>query len=229
MRRFIARWFRRLFLCYPENEYAELPDGRCRDALMPSSDEEAGAVAKTLYFPESLTFGAATAAYQIEGGVGDTNWSRWEDLKVREVDGGETVADGIGAGVACDSWNRFEDDLQVITALGLKCYRFSVEWSRVEPVEGRFDEAAIERYASWCKALRSNGVEPMVTLHHFTEPGWFSDKGGWEVGANVECFARFARHLVARLAPHCSTWCTLNEPWSAARIARVTLSLKDDL
>ena len=76
-------------------------------------------------------------------------------------------------------------------ALGLRMFRFSVDWSRVEPTEGVFDETAIERYATWCKLLRAAGIQPMITLHHFSEPSWFDEKGGWEKRANVQCFARF--------------------------------------
>lgn len=179
----LIAWLRHLFFLSPKCAVVSLPDGKLRDVLL-HSEEEARAIAQKLHFPKSFAFGAATAAYQIEGGIGDTNWSRWERQKIRTSDGGETVANGEHAGDACDSWNRFEDDFRVIRELGLKCYRFSIEWSRVEPVEGRYKEDVvsppptklwafpsnlsvslndptwqIERYALWCKRLRMEGVE----------------------------------------------------------------------
>jgi len=108
-------------------------------------------------------------------------------------------------------WNRFEEDIPRIKQLGLRMFRFSVEWSRVEPKEGKFDEAAIERYAHWCRLLREAGIEPMITLHHFTDPIWFDAKGSWELRSNVACFTRFAEYVAGRLAPLCSYWCTMNE------------------
>lgn len=138
----LLRWLQRVLIAYPECAFIELPDGRRQDVLLASSAEEAESTAAKLSFPESFTFGAATAAYQIEGGIGDTNWRRWEELKVRS-DGEPTIADGQSAGAACDSWNRFDEDLRIIRELGLKRYRFSVEWSRVEPVEGQLDEAVV--------------------------------------------------------------------------------------
>jgi beta-glucosidase len=95
--------------------------------------------------------------------------------------------------------------------LGLRMHRFSVDWSRVEPVEGKFDEEAIERYVSWCKMLTKEGIEPMITLHHFNEPVWFDERGGWEDASSVESFLRFVEFATSRLAPHCQHWCTLNE------------------
>jgi beta-glucosidase len=158
----------------------------------------------------TFKFGSATAAYQVEGGLHDCNWSMWEERKTRP-DGGATVDGHARAGLACDHWNKFEADLECMKQLGIRMYRFSVEWSRVEPREGAFDEAAMERYVSWCRLLRGAGIEPMVTLHHFTEPAWFVAKGGWEKRANVDCFAKFAEFAVTRLAQHCSHWTTINE------------------
>ena len=144
--------------------------------------------------------------------MGDSNWTRWEDQKTRS-DGGPTVKKGERAGRASDVWNRFLDtDLPLIKQLGLTMFRFSIEWSRVEPRQGHFDEAALRRYVSWCVALREAGIEPVVTLHHFTEPGWFCDLGGWEAADAHAHFGAFVEHVAPALAPHCSYFCTLNEP-----------------
>ena len=188
------------------------PNGKQHDPLFTSRVESAVAKAAELNFPPDFIFGSATSAYQVEGGIVDTNWNRWEAQKTRK-DGGETIKCGEVAGTACDMWNLFETvDLPLIKQLGLGSFRFSIEWSRVEPTEGNFDEAALSRYVSWCRKLREAGVEPCVTLLHFTEPGWFVDKGGWEKRANVPCFVKFCNFVIERLAPHCSQWCTLNEP-----------------
>lgn len=187
-------------------------DGLQHDPLLAPTKEEAIAEACKLRFPANFIFSSATSAYQVEGGIVDTNWNRWEEQKTRK-DGQETIKRGERAGRACDMWNMFETvDLTLIQELGLGSFRFSVEWSRVEPTEGQYDEAALDRYESWCKKLRAAGIEPCVTLLHFTEPGWFIDKGGWEERKNVPNFVSFCEVVVKRLAPHCSMWCTLNEP-----------------
>ena len=196
-------------------DYVYDSEGKCRDALLPATEEEANEVV-SLEFPPGFRFGAATSAYQVEGGIVDTNWNRWEEMRVRP-DGKETVrpnADGtVGAGKATDMWNLFESvDLPIIKQLGLTTFRFSVEWSRVQPERYVFDHAAVGRYARWCRLLRAEGIEPMVTLLHFTEPGWFEDLGGWESPHAADCFGEFARFAAPHLEPHCSLWCTLNEP-----------------
>ena len=186
-----------------------------RDDLMPETESEARGVC-LLEWPAGFHFGTATSAYQVEGGISDTNWNRWEAMRVRS-DGKETIRGGVGAGRATDMWNLFESvDLPLIKRLGLTMFRFSIEWSRIEPRQGEFDDDALERYARWCRLLRAEGIEPMVTLLHFTEPGWFVDLGGWEDGASVEAFGAFARYVVPRLAPFCAYWCTLNEPVGCA-------------
>ena len=191
-------------------------DGSQSDPLLVATTEEAVAAAAALRFPPGFIFGSATSAYQVEGGIVDTNWNRWEQQKTKRG-GGETIRNGEEAGRACDMWNLFEDvDLPLIEKLGLGSFRFSIEWSRVEPTEGVFDDAALARYERWCTLLRARGIEPCVTLLHFTEPGWFVDQGGWEEKRNVPLFVRFCERVVRRLSPFCSMWCTLNEPVGCA-------------
>ena len=191
-------------------------DGTQSDPLLVRTTEEAVAAAMELQFPPGFIFSSATSAYQVEGGIVDTNWNRWEQQKTKRC-GGQTIRDGDEAGRACDMWNLFEDvDLPLIEKLGLNSFRFSIEWSRVEPTEGEFDDAALARYERWCRLLRARGIEPCVTLLHFTEPGWFVDQGGWEEKRNVNFFVRFCERVVRRLSPHCSMWCTLNEPVGCA-------------
>ena len=188
--------------------YTSLPvkhiasSGKLTDALMPDTPEEALEQAKHLGLPQDFLIGAATAAYQVEGGLHNCTWSDWE----KSGKNGDHFA-----GKACDGWNRFPQDVLKAKALGLRMLRFSVEWSRVEPTEGTFDDAALDRYSEWCTLMLVNNIQPMVTLHHFSEPSWFDAKGGWEKRENVACFVRFVKVVTSRLAPICSHWCTINE------------------
>jgi beta-glucosidase len=161
-------------------------------------------------FPAGFRFGAATAAHQVEGGTSGNNWTRWED-HVRP-DGRPGILTGERAGQASDHWERFDDDVELMVALGLDTYRFSLEWSRLEPSPGRFDDDALHRYRSWCRTLRAARITPMVTLHHFTEPLWLTDRGGFEDRRAAAAFERFAEHVVPALADQVDLWITVNEP-----------------
>ena len=163
-----------------------------------------------LEFPPGFRFGAATSAHQVEGGTTNNNWARFE-RHVRP-DGRPAISGDQRCGQAADHWERFPDDVELMAQLGLDGYRFSLEWSRIEPAEGRFDDAALERYRSWCVLLRAAGIAPMITLHHFTEPLWITDRGGFEDAGTVAAFARFVEHVVPALADVCDWWVTINEP-----------------
>jgi beta-glucosidase len=160
-----------------------------------------------LDFPQGFRFGAATSAHQVEGGTHNT-WTRWE----ARPDGRGEVVTGDRRGRAADHWNRFEDDLELMCSLGIDTYRFSIEWSRLEPSEGVFDDAALDRYRSWCRMLRAAGIAPMITLHHFAEPVWFAERGGFEARESVDAFVRFVEHVAPALADVCDRWVTINEP-----------------
>lgn len=156
-----------------------------------------------LKFPEKLIFGAATSAYQIEGAV-DNDWVAWERaqrLKVKDV----YCGDGI------DHLSRWREDLGLLFELGAQAYRYSVEWSRIEPRPGEFDDDALWHYVRIAEALRARGVLPVVTLHHFTHPRWFHEKTPWESPASVDAFARFARRVVSAIGA-VPAYVTLNEP-----------------
>ena len=150
-------------------------------------------------------WGVATSAYQIEGGITGNDWSEWERLP-GNVRGGEC------SGAACDSWDRWERDLDRIHGLGLNAYRFSLEWSRVEPEEGRFDDASLARYRAMLGGCRDRGITPVLTLHHFTNPRWFAARGGWEDRANLPLFERYARVAGERFGDLVDLWVTINEP-----------------
>lgn len=155
-------------------------------------------------FPEGFRWGTATAAHQIEGGNTNNDWWAWEHAA------GSGVAEPSGD--ACDSWHRWPDDVALVASLGLDHYRFSLEWSRVEPAPGEYSIAALDHYRRVCDSLRERGVEPVVTLHHFTNPVWLADRGGWEKGEAVDRFAEFCHRSVAALAGSVGRVCTLNEP-----------------
>jgi beta-glucosidase len=155
-------------------------------------------------FPDGFTWGTATAAHQVEGGNTNNDWWEFEHMS------GSGCADSSGD--ACDSWNRWPDDADLVAELGLDNYRFSVEWSRIEPAEGEISRAALEHYRRQCEGLRARGIDPVVTFHHFTTPRWLVAQGGWESEAAVAYFGRFCRVVAEELGDVMSRACTVNEP-----------------
>ena len=155
-------------------------------------------------WPVGFLWGVATAAHQIEGG--NTNdWSRFEEEPGR-------IAGGDRSGPAVDSWNRMAEDVMLLSSLKANAYRFSIEWSRLEPTEGTWDEAAWARYGELVTRLRDARIVPMVTLLHFSLPRWLADRGGATAKDFPERFARFAAEAANRLGPRVDLWCTINEP-----------------
>jgi beta-glucosidase len=157
-----------------------------------------------LQFPPGFRWGCATAAHQVEGGNTNNDWHAWE--AAGNVFGGQT------AGKACDWWTSAEADLKTASAMGQNAHRMSVEWSRIEPREGVWDTAAIDRYRTLLQCMRDHNLEPMVTLHHFTTPVWLTDRGGWENPSIIPFFERFAEKMAHALGEYCDMWITLNEP-----------------
>ena len=155
-------------------------------------------------FPDGFVWGTATAAHQIEGGNWNNDWWAWEHAP------GTPCAEPSGD--ACDSWNRADDDVALVADMGLGSYRFSVEWSRIEPEEGEWSHAAVDHYRRLCDALRAQGIDPTVTFHHFTTPRWVSARGGWEDPATAERFAAFCHRLAGELGDGMARACTINEP-----------------
>ncbi len=155
-------------------------------------------------FPEDFTWGTATAAHQIEGGNTNNDWWAFEH------DPHSGVAEPSGD--ACDSYHRWQEDADLVAELGFDTYRFSLEWSRIEPADGEFSNAALDHYARICEGLRERGVEPVVTFHHFTTPHWLAEHGGWEVPETAERFAAYVERAAARLDGLMARACTINEP-----------------
>ena len=159
----------------------------------------------TFHFPADFKWGVATAAHQVEGHNVGNDWWVWEQQEGR-------IQRGDSSGLACDWWQHAEADFDHAAALGVNALRLSIEWSRVEPQPGNFDEDALGRYVEMLRGLQGRGIDPMVTLHHFTNPRWLAEQGGWERKETVDLFARFVERVVEALAPHCHLWCTINEP-----------------
>lgn len=155
-------------------------------------------------FPEGFTWGVATAAHQIEGGNVNNDWWAFEHAS------GSACSEPSGD--ACDSWERWQEDVELVAGLGLDNYRFSVEWSRIEPADGEVSHAALAHYRRLCESLRTRGIEPVVTFHHFTTPRWLTDQGGWESGVAVERFGQFCTVVADGLGDVMSRACTINEP-----------------
>ena len=149
-------------------------------------------------------WGVATAAHQIEGG--NVNSDYW----VMEHVSGTYFKEPSGD--ACDSFNRWREDLALVKSAGLNCYRFSVEWARIEPEPGEFSDAALAYYRRICVECREAGITPVVTLHHFTSPRWVAAMGGWEDFAVVDRYVRFVEKTARALAGTADWFCTMNEP-----------------
>jgi beta-glucosidase len=155
-------------------------------------------------FPDGFEWGAATAAHQIEGGNWNNDWWLWEHTP--------GSAPTEPSGDACDSWNRWPEDVAFARGLGLGSYRFSVEWSRIEPEEGEWSAAAVDHYLALGRALLAAGLDPVVTFHHFSSPRWFAARGGWLAPDAPEVFSRFCERAAVELAPILRRACTINEP-----------------
>lgn len=159
--------------------------------------------------PPGFLLGASSASHQVEGG-NENDWAEWE--RGSFPNGTPHIKHRDQSGAACDSWNRFDEDVALLRELGANAYRLSVEWSRLEPEQGAWNEAAAERYRGWMRLLRSHGIQPMVTLHHFTLPRWVAAQGGWANESIVEWIGAFSRRVAQALGSEVDLWCTLNEP-----------------
>lgn len=158
-----------------------------------------------LRFPEGFLWGTSSAAHQVEGGNRNNDWWEWEQTP-GHIHGGDTSE------VACDHYNRFGEDFRLLRKMRTNAHRLSIEWSRVEPAPGAFDARAFRHYRDVLAALREDGLEPMLTLHHFTSPTWLTARGGWTARESVPAFARYVARVVQELGDLVGLWCTINEP-----------------
>ncbi|MDC7127101.1 MAG: glycoside hydrolase family 1 protein [Spirochaetales bacterium] len=154
--------------------------------------------------PKKLLLGSATAATQIEGGDKNCNWYQWS------LDG--KVGNGESSLTGADHYNRFKEDINLLAELNQQCYRMSIEWSRIEPSKGKWSSDGIAHYREELSLLREKGILPLVTLHHFSCPQWFQDKGGWTADTAVEDFISFCEKVVEEFGDIVNEWCTINEP-----------------
>lgn len=159
---------------------------------------------RLLRFPEGFLWGTASASHQCEGGNTNNQWYRWEQQG--------HIHTGEACGSASDWWQRAESDFERAEQMENNALRLSIEWSRVEPEEGHWDSAAIERYRALLSNLHRRHMTPVVTLHHFTEPIWFAERGGFTNPANIPLFIRYVRYVVSHLQDLCDFWITFNEP-----------------
>ncbi|MBC8162197.1 MAG: family 1 glycosylhydrolase [Roseiflexaceae bacterium] len=156
-------------------------------------------------FPAGFLWGTASSSHQHEGGNQLNQWADWEQ-KPGVIWHGDRVGD------ACGWWRELEPDLDRACALAQNAFRMSLEWSRIEPRPGEFDPAAIGRYREMLAAVRARGLTPMVTLHHFTNPRWLEQQGGWLNPGTPARFGRYVAHVLGQLGDLCELWCTVNEP-----------------
>lgn len=161
--------------------------------------------AEELHFPSDFRWCVATSAHQIEGGNTESDW--WDF----EFSPGAT-RDGDKSGQACDHWNRLEEDTQLLKKLNVRTYRFSVEWAKIEPRPGEWDFEALAHYQKEIRLLRENGIEPMITLQHFTLPRWVVELGSWEWEGFPEAFRSYTEFVYSGIGSDVQDWITFNEP-----------------
>lgn len=164
-------------------------------------------------FPEGFLLGAATAAHQVEGN--NTNSDCWAQEQMPHSTYKEK------SGPACDHYHRYAEDIRLMKEAGLNAYRFSIEWARIQPEEGVFDEEQIEHYRKVIRCCKENGLEPVVTLFHFSSPVWLIRKGGWEADSVVEDFANYAAYVIRALGSELRYVCTINEANMGLQVAAI--------
>jgi beta-glucosidase len=152
-------------------------------------------MSEILKFPDGFLWGTATSAYQVEGGILNCEWS-----------------EKYPVGRACNHYHLYEKDFDLMKKLNQTAFRFSIEWSRIEPKEGEFDKAEIEHYRKVLLALKEREIKAMVTLHHFTNPKWLAKIGGWTNKKVVFYFTRFAKRILKEYQDLVDFWVTINEP-----------------
>lgn len=165
-------------------------------------------------FAKGFLVGAATAAHQVEGN------NIYSDYWAQEQLPHSSFAEP--SDIACDHYNRYEEDIRLLAEAGLGAYRFSMEWARIEPEEGKFDDAEIEHYRQVIACCKANGVEPVVTLLHFTSPKWLIAKGGWEAESTVEDFRRYVSYVMEHLGRELHYVCTINEANMGLQLAAIS-------
>lgn len=163
--------------------------------------------------PKDFMIGASTAAHQVEGNNIHSDY--WALEQMEHSTFAEPSLD------TCDHYRRYEEDIKLLADAGLNAYRFSIEWARIEPEEGVFSEEEIAHYRDVIRCCRAHGVEPVVTLMHFTSPAWLIAKGGWEAETTPTDFERYVRYVAQRLGDELNYVCTINEANMGLQVARI--------
>lgn len=183
---------------------------------------------KNTKFPKHFLWGAATAAHQVEGN-NHNQWSIWEleNAKAKSVQAEYLYDDypswdhiktearspsNYVTGALADHYGRYNEDFDLLQKMNMNAFRFSIEWSRIEPEEGAWNSEAIAHYKQYLAELKKRDIEPVVTLFHFTLPNWFTEMGGFEKRANVKYFTRYAEKVVRELGSNMRYIITINEP-----------------
>lgn len=164
--------------------------------------------------PQDFLVGAATAAHQVEGNNIHSDYWAMEHMKYGNFN--EPSLDAV------DHYNRYEEDIKMVAEAGLNAYRFSIEWARIEPEQGVYDENEIEHYRKVLTCCRENGVEPIVTMMHFTSPKWLIENGGWENEATVEAFKNYCQYVTEQLGDLMHYVCTINEANMGIQVAAIS-------
>ncbi len=165
-------------------------------------------------FPKGFLVGAATAAHQVEGN--NTNSDCWAQEQMPHSTYKEK------SGIACDHYNRYAEDIRLMREAGLNAYRFSIEWARIQPEDGVFDDEQIEHYRKVIRCCRENSIEPIVTLFHFSSPVWIIRKGGWEAETVVEDFEKYVTYVIRALGKELKYVCTINEANMGLQVAAIS-------
>ena len=155
-------------------------------------------------FPNNFIFGTAVASYQVEGGIYNNDWTAWETKK------NSRCAEPCGE--ACKHFELYKDDIRLMESLGIKAFRFSIEWSRVEPKNDEFDIEAIDHYVKKTQMLIDKGILPIITFHHFTSPQWVISDGSWANKDIVFYFDRYVATMMKHLPKDLKYFNTINEP-----------------
>nr|WP_296470347.1 family 1 glycosylhydrolase [uncultured Acetatifactor sp.] len=163
-------------------------------------------------FPKGFLWGSATAAHQIEGdNIHSSSWHNEQERAKREKESGKKDPYFEVSGMACDHYNRYPEDIQLLSDLGHRAFRLGVEWARIEPEEGHFEEKEADHYVRELSLLKEKGIRTFVTLVHFSVPQWFAERGAWKQLANFRYFERYLKYILPRISPYVDFWNVFNE------------------
>jgi len=171
---------------------------------------------QNLIFPKGFLWGSATSAHQIEGNNTNSDWWQWEQqnsgkvLPVLEENFRNQKFEPSGK--CCDHYNKYNEDFELIEKMENNAYRMSIEWARIEPEKGKWNLDELNHYKDVLKNLKKRNIKVMLTLHHFTNPNWFAQKGGWENRKSAKYFKRYVKFIAENLGNLVDMWITINEP-----------------